>query len=86
MKINNYAIILALILLGCTNETGSIRALKASGCTDISLQGYALTGCSDSDSTCTEFKATCNGQHVSGVVGCGLEGFPFAKGCTVRFE
>lgn len=75
-----------LLVIGCTNESGSRRALEAMGFTDIRLEGFAFTGCSDSDSTCTQFTAKRGDMTVHGVVGCGLEGFPLSKGCTVRVE
>jgi len=70
-----------LALWGCAAEEASARALRAHGFTHIELDGYAWTGCSDSDIYSTSFTATNpQGEVVSGVVCCGL-----VKDCTVRF-
>lgn len=69
--------------LGCSNDTATRRALLESGFTDIVTTGWAFGGCSDSDGTCTGFRATGpSGIRVEGYVGCGY----FFKGCTVRVK
>lgn len=80
------ALLALILLISCTNENGSKRALEGLGLTNVRITGYSLFGCSQDDSTCTAFVAERDGKQVRGVVGCGLDGMPFAKGCTVRFE
>lgn len=61
------------------------KVLLDQGFTDIEITGYAWSGCSDSDSTCTGFTATGpTGRWVSGQVGCGYTAC--GKSCTVRFD
>lgn len=72
-----------VMLFSCTNESGARNALEGAGYTDIEFHGYAAWGCSDDDSTCTEFTALGpTGRPVRGAVGCSYNGC--AKGCTIR--
>ena len=74
-------IILIASLGGCTDEAGAIRALRASGFTEIHLTGYQPFSCGDD--TCTGFTALGpTGVRVTGAVGCGF--FSCSKNCTVR--
>lgn len=73
--------LLALLTIGCTDESGSRRALENQGFSDIQLTGYAWWGCGDSDSFRTNFTAkNPTGRQVSGVVCCGM-----MKSCTIRW-
>lgn len=79
--------ILALFLFGlapsCTNDSAAKRTLENAGFYDIELTGYAAFTCSDSDGSCTGFRAkNPRGQVVTGAVGCGHA----CKGCTIRFD
>lgn len=59
--------------------------LAAQGYTDISIGGYAMTGCGKEDDASSRFSATgANGARVHGVI-CSGVGF-MAKGATVRVE
>lgn len=70
-----------LMFLGCTDETGSQRALEGMGFTDITFTGCTWWGCSKDDEYHTKFKAkNPKGQPIEGVVCCGM-----LKNCTVRF-
>lgn len=71
----------AILLIGCIDETNTRRTLEAEGFTDVSVDGYAVWLCGKDDTYATKFTATnSRGKVVSGAVCCG--GF---KGCTVRF-
>ena len=75
------ALIVTVLLTACTDETGSRKALEASGFTDISFTGFSPFSCSDSDNFATGFRAKNGaGRIVEGTVCCGL-----LKSCTVRF-
>lgn len=70
------------VMLSCTDEGASRRALEAAGYTDIEFHGYSAFRCGKGDDSCTEFSATGpTGRRVRGVVGCGIG---CSKGCTVR--
>lgn len=74
-------IILMAMLLGCTSEDKSRKALESAGFTSIEFHGWAMFGCSESDSQHTKFTATNPlGKQVSGVVCC-----DYIKACTIRF-
>jgi hypothetical protein len=71
-----------LMLVACTDETSSRRALENQGFTNINFQGYDFAACSEDDAYHTKFIATNpQGKRVDGVVCCG---FAF-KACTVRW-
>jgi len=73
--------LLAPLLVACTDERGSLRALRSAGYTDITLTGFEPFGCGEDDLTSTGFRAKSpRGEPVSGVVCCGM-----LKSCTVRF-
>lgn len=76
-------ILFALIsLVGCTDSESTRQILSQQGYTDIKIEGYAFTGCSEDDKVHTEFTARSpNGTYVQGVVCCGL----LFKNCTVRW-
>ncbi len=72
---------LALLVLSCTDEEGSRKALVAQGFTDIQFTGYQAFDCSDDDNYATGFRAkNPNGIMVEGTVCCGIW-----KKCTIRF-
>jgi len=74
-------LVAAILLIGCTDEAGTRRALEGEGFTDISVNGYDAWSCGKDDTYATKFTATnARGKVVSGVVCCGD-----FKGCTVRF-
>ena len=69
-------------LAGCTQPDTAIRALSASGYTQIQITGYNFFGCDEKDSFHTGFTAKgATGQTVEGVV-CG----GFFKGATIRVD
>lgn len=73
--------LIPLVNTACTDEEGSMRALRSSGYTDIRLGGYDWMSCSKSDTFSTHFTAkNPQGMPVSGTVCCG-----WMKSCTVRF-
>lgn len=75
------ALIVTLVMLSCTNESDSRRALESSGFSEITTTGWEPFACSDSDDFSTGFRAVNpQGKSVKGVVCCGI-----LKGCTVRF-
>ena len=72
---------LALSVVGCTDEPAARRALQNQGFTNISFTGYQAFSCSKSDTTATGFFAKNPvGVTVEGVVCCG-----FSKACTIRW-
>lgn len=74
---------LALLLVACTDEAASTRALRAHGLTDIEFTGYDIWACSNDDTFSTGFRAkNAHGETVEGAVCCGL----VVKNCTVRFD
>lgn len=77
------ALILAMAALaGCTDEPAALKALSASGFTDIKITGYSFFGCDKHDTFSTGFEARGpSGQFVSGVVCSG-----YFKGATIRFD
>lgn len=79
-----YASALA-VMLSCTSPERATSVLETDGYTNIELTGYRAFGCSDSDGTCTGFKAMKNGHHVEGAVGCGRVA-GCTKGCTIRVD
>lgn len=79
-----------IFLSACTVEENptpsksrSEQILEEEGYTEISLSGYPIWGCSDSDDNFFENKEftakNMTGKTVSGYVCCG-----FLKGCTIR--
>ena len=85
----NKAITFVLIagILSCTNAEKAEQTLEAQGFTNIVIDGWSPSQCSDSDSTCTAFHATSpNGTFVEGAVGCGRQMGGCGKGCTVRLR
>lgn len=72
----------AVVLLGCTNGEGAVRALEGAGYTNIKITGYRVFGCSEDDLSHTGFTATGpSGKPVTGVVCGGL-----LKGATIRTD
>jgi len=66
---------------GCCDHDGSMKALRGSGYTDITLGKYDFFSCGQGDAFSTHFKAKNPlGQVVEGTVCCGL-----LKSCTIRF-
>lgn len=75
-------LIAVLAITGCTDPTEATSVLKNNGFTDIKIEGYSFTGCSQDDVYHTEFIATGqSGNKVKGVV-CG----GWLKGSTIRFN
>lgn len=75
------SLICLALLVGCTNEADSQRALENLGFTDIRFTGYDAFACSEDDTYHTGFTAkNIKGGTVSGTVCCGI-----MKSCTVRF-
>lgn len=71
----------ATMLVGCTDEGASRRALESHGFTNIRFTGYTPMACAHDDDFSTGFVATNpKGESVRGVVCCGV-----VKSCTVRF-
>lgn len=76
------AIIASLFMAGCTDETGSRKALNNAGFTDIQITGFEPFVCGKDDTYATGFTATNPvGRRVSGTVCCGV----WDKGCTIRW-
>lgn len=74
--------LIALLLLGCTDSTNTIRTLEDSGFSDITVTGYSFFACGQDDTFHTGFRAKNQaGKFVEGTVCCGM----MTKGCTVRF-
>ena len=77
------AIVLAILVAGCTNEQDATRILHAHGYTDIKFTGYNFFACSEDDTFHTGFIAkTATGDLIKGTV---CSGFLF-KNSTIRFE
>ena len=75
------AVVIAPLLVACTNEPRAREVLDEQGFTDVTITGYVWAACSDDDATHTGFTATNpKGKKVSGVVCCG-----WLKSCTVRW-
>jgi len=75
-------LVTALTITSCTDSNASIEAVEAMGMTDVQIIGYSPFSCSNDDFSSTEFSAVnSQGQHVNGVVCCGL----LFKNCTVRW-
>ncbi len=73
---------IALVLLGCTDESATVRTLQSAGFTEIRTTGWSAFACGQDDTFATGFTAkNPAGQTVSGAVCCGF----LTKGCTVRF-
>jgi hypothetical protein len=82
MKLILMFLVIMFFLIGCTDTNGTVRTLKSSGYTEISVGGYDWFSCGEDDWSATTFHAkNPNGEYVSGTVCCGL----FFKGCTVRY-
>ncbi len=80
MKI--WIIVAISLVLSCTDELASRRALENQGFTEIRWTGYEFMACSEDDTYHTGFSAkNSQGKMVSGVVCCGL----VMKACTVRW-
>lgn len=83
MKLALTTIVAAALLTGCSEPQKAESVLRASGYTDIQIEGYSFFGCSKDDVFKTAFKAKGpTGVPVSGVVCSGL----FFKGSTVRLD
>lgn len=72
----------AVMLVGCTDSSGTIRALDNAGMKDIEITGYRVFGCDKGDGFSTGFRATNpNGKVVTGVVCSG-----WLKNSTIRYD
>lgn len=79
-----FAIVLVM-MFSCTDSDRVEQVLEDQGYTNVETTGYAWNRCSESDGTCTGFRATSpSGRGVSGAVGCGRTAC--SKGCTIRFD
>jgi hypothetical protein len=54
---NKLLLIICIMMVGCTNETGSRRALEGQGFTGITFHGPAIFRCGDDDGAATSFTA-----------------------------
>ena len=81
MKMNKLLILLGfLVLSGCTDSRGAIKAAENYGLKDVKITGYEFFACSEHDTYSTGFTAkTKEGKYVEGVVCAGV-----LKGSTVR--
>lgn len=76
------ALLVGLVLVGCTSAKDATKALTSAGFKDIEITGYDYLACSDDDTFRTGFKAVGpTGKHVEGAVCSG-----WFKGATIRFE
>lgn len=76
-----FGIALCFLMIGCTDEDSSHRALMNEGFSDIQFTGYRHFGCGSNDTFHTGFTATnSKGMRVSGTVCCG-----WVKSCTIRW-
>jgi len=76
------AMVVILVLAGCTSKQDAERALKAQGFNDIKVTGYDFLACSSDDFYHTGFTATnTNGKIVRGTVCSGI----LFKNATIRF-
>lgn len=74
-------LILAPLMLGCSDAQSTEDTLQKSGFTDIKTTGWSPFACGEDDTFSTGFRAkNPQGVTVTGTVCCGL-----LKGCTVRF-
>lgn len=74
-----------MVLASCTDEDGSMRALRSAGYRNIQLGGHSFFGCSDDDGASNKFTAIgADGRMVTGQVCCG--GPMSFKGCTIRLD
>lgn len=72
--------IIAITLLGCTDEPGARSLLQKSGYTDVTITGHAPFSCWEHETFATGFKAkNGRGETVTGTVCCGL-------GCRIRTD
>ena len=70
------------VAANCTDEKGTLKTLRVSGYTNVTLTGHAFFKCGKEDGTCTGFVANApNGERVEGAVSCSFWG---CKGCTIR--
>ena len=75
-------VMLAAVLLGCTDESGAKKALERNGYKPINVGGYGWFAGSKDDVYITKFKAVApNGDTVNGCVTSG-----WFKGNTVRTD
>ncbi len=75
-------LLVALFLIGCTDDTRTVRVLEQAGFEDIQITGYEPFSCSESDQFRTGFRAKGpTGKNSTGTVCCGL-----LKSCTIRID
>lgn len=76
-------LLLAVMLVGCTDSSTAKRVLQSQGFTDVRITGYKAFACSGDDTTSTGFTATSpNGTRVRGAVCGGL----LFKNSTIRLQ
>lgn len=80
---NKILLIVAVLLVSCTNKKGAEKALKDSGYHIISVGSYGWFNCSEDDFYATNFKAY-SPDSSSIVTGCVCEGI--FKGKTIRLD
>lgn len=74
------AMVIGVILSGCTDPDLATRVLRQNNYTDIQITGFKPFGCAKTDEFSTGFSARApNGERVWGVVCSG-----FLKGATIR--
>ncbi len=77
--------LLLVMMFSCTDPERATDVLEKAGYSNIEITGHDWNGCSDSDSTCTGFRAIGpSGRLVEGAVGCGRTAC--SKACTIRIE
>jgi hypothetical protein len=82
MRATALAVIVVLLLSGCTDEEGATEAIKDMGLTPIAVGGYGWFDCSEDDQFATKFTArNAQGRNVAGTVCSG-----WFKGKTVRLD
>ena len=74
-------IVVALMLVSCTDENAAMNALTSQGFTEIQLGGYSFFGCSQDDTFATKFIA----RNPQGIMVNGVVCSAFLKGATIRF-
>ncbi len=75
-------LVLAILMMGCTDTPKSTKLLKSQGYTKIYITGYPAVGCGEYDFWKTGFTAISpSGKRVTGIV---CEGV--TKGQTIRFR
>lgn len=78
-----FVLLIAIAILsgGSHSKTRAENAVRATGATNVDLDGWAWFACGKGDTYAWKFTAeNATGQAVEGAVCCGI-----LKGCTVRY-